>query len=291
MAGIFISYRREDAAADAGRLFDDLQRRCLKDQVFLDLSIGAGQKFPELLSEKLRDCDVLLALIGPRWLDLKNDTGQRRLEDEQDFVRFEIASALAMHKLVVPVLLPGAKMPGPAELPESIGELACRNAFELRHNRWATDLNLLIQQLPHNLRCGEEVSMTLSWKSWVYLLLVPTMMLTLVHVFAIFNLAFDPQFMLMGLSSMLGIVHSIRFRFGWFERLLIGVVISVATGLLASVIVPVLSQQDILPQSWAEIRSFAAFVSGLLAGYLAGSLLVSIFLPRGSGSRNPYVDS
>lgn len=111
MAGVFISYRREDAAADAGRLFDDLQRRCLKDQVFLDLSIRAGQKFPELLSEKLRDCDVLLALIGPRWLDLmKNeDTAQRRLEGEQDFVRFEIASALAMHKLVVPVLLPGAK--------------------------------------------------------------------------------------------------------------------------------------------------------------------------------------
>lgn len=286
MAGIFISYRREDAAADAGRLFDDLQRRCLKDQVFLDLNIRAGQKFPELLSEELRDCDVLLALIGPRWLDLKDeDTGQRRLEDEQDFVRFEIASALAMHKLVVPVLLPGAKMPRPAELPESIRELAWLNAFEIRHNRWATDLNLLIQQLPRNLRCGEEVSMTLSWKSWVYLLLVPMMMLTLVHVFMV-NLNFDPQFMLVGLSSILGIVHSIRFRFGWFERLLVGVVISVATGLLASVIVSVLWQQDILLQSWAEIRSFAAFVSGLLAGYLAGSLLVSIFLPRGSGSRN-----
>lgn len=183
MAGVFISYRREDAAADAGRLFDDLQRRCLKDQVFLDLSIRAGEKFPELLSEKLRDCDVLLVLIGTRWLDVKNeDTGQRRLEDEQDFVRFEIASALAMRKLVVPVLLPGAKMPRPGELPESIRELAWLNAFELRHNRWATDLNLLMQQFPRSLRCGEEISMAISWKSWVYLLLVPTMMLSLAHV-------------------------------------------------------------------------------------------------------------
>jgi hypothetical protein len=89
MAGIFINYRQEDAAADAGRLFDDLRRRCKDEHVFMDLTIEAGKDFRAALSEKLETCDVLLALMGPRW----------PLDEEQDFVRLEIATALAHDKL------------------------------------------------------------------------------------------------------------------------------------------------------------------------------------------------
>src|SRR5215203_3735432 len=52
MAGIFISYRREDAAADAGRLYDDLRRRYATN-VFLDLSMRAGIDFHEALFARL----------------------------------------------------------------------------------------------------------------------------------------------------------------------------------------------------------------------------------------------
>jgi len=135
MAGIFINYRREDAAADAGRLFDDLRRRCKDEHVFMDLTIEAGKDFRAALSEKLETCDALLALIGPRWLHVTNEaSGKRRLDEEQDFVRLEIATALVQQKIVIPVILPGAKMPSAESLPESIRELAWRNAFELQYN-------------------------------------------------------------------------------------------------------------------------------------------------------------
>src|SRR4051794_38513017 len=98
MAGIFISYRRDDAAADAGRLHDDLRRRHTRD-VFLDLSMRAGVDFHEALFARVKSCDVLLALIGPRWLQARNEvTGERRLDEESDYVRQEIEAALTMHK-------------------------------------------------------------------------------------------------------------------------------------------------------------------------------------------------
>src|SRR5215212_2327171 len=84
MSGIFISYRREDAAADAGRLYDDLRRRHTSE-VFLDLSMRAGVDFHEALFARIESCDVLLALIGPRWLQARNEvTGERRLDEEND---------------------------------------------------------------------------------------------------------------------------------------------------------------------------------------------------------------
>ncbi|MBA3494525.1 MAG: toll/interleukin-1 receptor domain-containing protein [Gammaproteobacteria bacterium] len=282
MAGIFINYRREDAAADAGRLFDDLRRRCKDEHVFMDLTIEAGKDFRAALSEKLETCDVLLALMGPRWLHVKNEaTGRRRLDEEQDFVRLEIATALVQQKIVIPVILPGAKMPSAESLPESIRELAWRNAFELQYKHWASGVNELVQQFPGTWGGCEDTLTALPWISWPHMLALSISLLTATHVFAVFTLPLDPLFLIIGLSLLLGIVQARLFHFKISQQLLLGLVVSVVTGVLTSIFVPILSEQSIIPESWVEVRLFATFVAGIFAGYLIGTMIVHVIFSRG----------
>lgn len=278
MAGIFINYRREDAAADAGRLFDDLRRRCKDEHVFMDLTIEAGKDFRAALSEKLETCDVLLALMGPRWLHVTNEaTGKRRLDEEQDFVRLEIVTALAQQKLVIPVILPGAKMPSPESLPESIRELAWRNAFELHYKHWVSCVNELVQQFPDTLGGCKDVQTALPWISWPHMLVLSISLLTAIHVVVVLYLPFDPLFLIIGLSLLLGIVASLS-HFKISQQLVLGLVVSVVTGVLTSIFVPILAEQSIIPQSWVEIRLFAIFVAGIFAGYLMGTMVGHVIL-------------
>ena len=94
MGGFFLSYRRGDSAAYAGRLGDALSRRFGREQVFLDISnIEPGIDFTQHIQQAVESSDVILVIIGPRWADLDRD-GKSRLEDPGDFIRMEIASAL-----------------------------------------------------------------------------------------------------------------------------------------------------------------------------------------------------
>ena len=92
-------------------------------------------------------CDVLLALIGPSWLDSKDAAGKRRLDDSSDFVRQEIATALKRNIPVTPVLLQRAQMPAEQSLPDDLKDLAFRNGFELSHTRWRSDVREMVQKL------------------------------------------------------------------------------------------------------------------------------------------------
>jgi beta-lactam-binding protein with PASTA domain len=148
MPRIFVSYRREDAEGEAGRLFDDLVNHFGEDSVFLDVAaIEVGRDFRKAIDESVATCGVLLAIIGRDWIDAKNEAGQRRLDDPSDFVRLETASALKRDIPVIPVLVHGAKMPRPDQLPDDLKELAFRNGVELTHARWRSDLDLLIKAL------------------------------------------------------------------------------------------------------------------------------------------------
>jgi TIR domain len=289
MAGIFINYRREDAAADAGRLFDDLRRRCKDEHVFMDLTIEAGKDFRAALSEKLETCDVLLALMGPRWLRATNEaTGKRRLDEEQDFVRLEIATAIAQQKLVIPVILPGARMPSPESLPESIRELAWRNAFELHYKHWVSGVNELAQQFPDTVGGCKDTLTALPWISWPYMLVLSTSLLTAIHVVVVLYLPFDPLLLLIGLSLLLGIAANLS-DFKISQQLVLGFVVSVVTGVLTSIFVPILSEQSIVPESWVEVRLFAIFVAGIFAGYLMGTMVGRVIcgiIPRRSFMRD-----
>src|SRR5215218_388087 len=146
MARIFISYRRADSAAYAGRLFDRLRNHFGDDEVFMDLEgIDPGADFSKVVAEKARAADVLIALIGCDWLTLSKMGAVRRLDDPDDLVVREIATALEAQRLVIPVLAGNTAMPGRADLPESIAALADRNAIELSDQRFHADVDRLIK--------------------------------------------------------------------------------------------------------------------------------------------------
>ncbi|HUN85729.1 MAG TPA: toll/interleukin-1 receptor domain-containing protein [Terracidiphilus sp.] len=145
---IFISYRRDDSEGEAGRLFDDLTRTFGENSVFMDVTdIKPGIDFRKAIDDNVATCGVLLAVIGPSWATISNGAGERRLEDASDFVRLEIASALAREIAVIPVLVHGAQMPHPDQLPENLKDFAFRNSVELTHVRWNSDVQLLIKAL------------------------------------------------------------------------------------------------------------------------------------------------
>jgi len=110
-------------------------------------AIEPGRDFRKVIDQSVSTCSVLLAIIGQEWLVAKNDAGSRRLEDQNDFVRIELASALRRDIPVIPILVRGAKMPRPEQLPDDLKELAYRNAVELSHARWKTDVQVLLQAL------------------------------------------------------------------------------------------------------------------------------------------------
>jgi TIR domain len=148
MRGIFISYRREDAEGQAGRLFDDLSAHFGRDAVFMDVAgIKKGLDFRRIIDEHVTSCGVLLVIIGKRWLSATDSKGKRRLDDANDFVRLETAAALSRDIPVVPVLVQDAVMPTEQDLPEVLKELAFRNGTELTHARWDSDMKLLIEDL------------------------------------------------------------------------------------------------------------------------------------------------
>src|SRR5688572_10918579 len=132
MAGIFISYRREDTSGEANHLASDLTERLGRDSVFIDIdAISPGVDFEQRIDSALGSCEVVLVLIGDRWLAASDADGNRRLDAEGDFVRMEVARALSRPDVeVVPVLVDNARMPTAAELPEDIAPLAKINALD-----------------------------------------------------------------------------------------------------------------------------------------------------------------
>jgi hypothetical protein len=122
---IFISYRRDDSKAYAGRLHDHLSDHFGSDQIFMDIqAIDAGVDFIEVIEQAVGSCDVLVVLIGPQWSTMSDAEGKRRLADAHDFVRLEINTALERGIPVFPVLVDGAPMPKTGDLPDSLANLA-----------------------------------------------------------------------------------------------------------------------------------------------------------------------
>jgi len=141
---LFISYRRDDASANAGRLYDWLERQFGRRHVFLDTQeIAPGEDFVQVLETRLAEADVLLAVVGPEWLESRNEAG-RRLDQADDFVRLEIVTALNRGLRVIPVLVGEARMPAPEALPEALAAFSHCNAFTLRDDSFERDFNALV---------------------------------------------------------------------------------------------------------------------------------------------------
>src|SRR5215472_6215613 len=158
--GIFLSYRREDAAPYARLLQFQLRERFPDAQVFMDLdSIEAGLPFAEVIRDAVDSCAVLVALIGRQWVTIADEAGSRRLDNPGDYVRFEVQAALERGVRVIPVLVDGARPPRQQELPSVLQELAGLNALELSHARYEYDAGRLldlIQRVLAAIRDREE---------------------------------------------------------------------------------------------------------------------------------------
>jgi hypothetical protein len=145
---IFITYRREESAWQADRLFGLLEARFGEGMVFRDVaSIQPGDRFAEVINAAVARCDVLLALIGSGWSTATGTEGRRRLADPEDFVRLEIEGALEHDVRVIPVLIDGAPMPRRADLPPSLADLVELQAFELALSHFGPDAEQLIRAL------------------------------------------------------------------------------------------------------------------------------------------------
>ncbi len=146
MAGeIFISYRREDSAGTTGRLYDRLAKTFSRKKLFMDVDERMhGLNFVKVLSDKVEACAVFLAVIGPGWVSSTAKDGGRRLDNPNDFVRIEVASALRRNIPLIPVLVDGAAMPSAQDLPDDIKELALRHAVQLRNAHFNHDSELVV---------------------------------------------------------------------------------------------------------------------------------------------------
>jgi hypothetical protein len=150
--GIFVSYRRQESGALAGRLADRLVDRFGEGQVFMDVdTIEPGVDFAEEIFRAVAACKVLLAIIGPNWLTATDERSRRRLADPDDIVRLEIEAALDRGVRVIPILIEGAVMPGREDLPGSLAGLARRNAFPIRHESFRSDAGRLVTSIERAL--------------------------------------------------------------------------------------------------------------------------------------------
>lgn len=142
MAGkIFISYRRDDSPGDARGVRDALATKFGKAKVFMDIdNLMVGLRFDQELKKALSSCDVLIAILGPRWLTILRE---RSAIGARDFVRDEIAAALKSNMIVIPVRVGREggmpELPVADDLPEDIRELVMHQKYDVSHEHFRRD--------------------------------------------------------------------------------------------------------------------------------------------------------
>jgi TIR domain len=153
---VFICYRREETGAHAGRIYDAMVARFGEENVFMDLELAPGVDFVDRITEVVSGCLALIIVMGPHWATVEDGSGRRRLDDPEDFVRLEVGNALRRNDVTpIPVLVGGAQMPQPGELPAELRPLTRRNALEMSDGRWRYDVGRLMSALDELLPKGE----------------------------------------------------------------------------------------------------------------------------------------
>jgi hypothetical protein len=149
MALVFVSYRRIDSAAIAGRIYDRLVNEFGRKRVFMDVegSIAQGADFPTEIERALAAASALLVVIGRQWMTCTDGEGKPRISNEDDWVATEVAAALDRNILVLPVLVDGASMPPEKSLPKRISALCRKQACDIRASSWDYDLRRIIATL------------------------------------------------------------------------------------------------------------------------------------------------
>jgi hypothetical protein len=144
---VFISYRRTDTQQAAGRLADRLIERFGREAVVIDVDTDqVGRDYRTLISDYLEDADLVLALIGPRFM-AEGPDGTRRLDQPHDALRLELTHALAREVPVVPVLVDDAELPDPDDLPDDLRDLVFFGSVDLAHHRFDRDYSFLEERV------------------------------------------------------------------------------------------------------------------------------------------------
>jgi WD40 repeat protein len=148
VAFAFVSYRTDDEPGSAALIERELSRRFGSDNVFrASRSITPGDDFERAILATLRHCRVLLAVIGPRWLNVADEHGRRKIDNEQDWVRREIGEALGRGIRVIPILIGGTPRLSTNALPGEIEGLGRCQHLRLRHDNVEYDLARIIDEL------------------------------------------------------------------------------------------------------------------------------------------------
>lgn len=165
---IFISYRRTDQAGFAGRLFDRIDDDPeLKGAAFMDVEgITPGHDYESVLKQRLSDCDVILAVIGDRWLSVTDATGRPRLEQEDDIVRRELVEAFSTGKRVIPILIDSTPHLAPNQLPDPLRPLANCQSLLLTHRHFDLEAGRIIDAVKAALQLAESSRATQKKRSW-----------------------------------------------------------------------------------------------------------------------------
>ena len=224
---IFISYRRKESSGYSGRIYDRLRDELPEAEVFMDVEeIALGARWRDVLAERLRAADTVIVLIGAEWRSMRDASGRRRLDDPDDVTRWELETALALGKRLVPVLLDHASPLSADELPQSLRPLAELQALRIAHETFDTGLGELVARLSGEDSMGQAYRETKRRlrleraKRWgVPAIALAMVLLALTRVFDLFaldtriatwTLAFadaaspqplDPELMLIGIGT------------------------------------------------------------------------------------------
>ena len=215
MPRIFVSYRREDSAANARLLYERLSDKFGASRVFMDVEdIDPGDEWKRRLDAEIERATHVLVLMGPRWLGAADATG-RSLDNPQDNVRWEVSESLRRGKRVIPVLVDQAALPSAGDLPEALRALADKNFFALSHLRFDRDAEALIEALSGEVPPAVQLRLMRAALLVVPLVAAGALALARLHVFGIdaraasltmalgdaaFENAINPNLLLIGLQ-------------------------------------------------------------------------------------------
>lgn len=154
---IFISYRRRDTLPIVGRIYDHLINKFGESNVFMDFdSIKAGTDFRVVLSEKIEDADIMLAIIGGNWLQ-QSTPANKDNEGMNDYVRIELETAINKDIKIIPVLVDGASMPTPDQMGTTLEKISYLHATNLNSGRdFKNHISRLINEIENLSEIGTQ---------------------------------------------------------------------------------------------------------------------------------------
>lgn len=161
MSTLFISYRRSDTEQIVGRIHDRLTAAFGDDHVFIDTeSIPFGVDFVDYIDRTVGEAKVMLAIVGPGWLDARDEHGRRRLDNPNDFVRLEIETAIRRGIPLGAVRIGSTTaMPLESDLPDSLHRFCRRNASIVEPGRdFHPHMDRLIVDLRRHLEDGAKAT-------------------------------------------------------------------------------------------------------------------------------------